>query len=462
MGHTGTILIKQARIYDPAQQCQGEVRDLYLADGKVSKPFDDPQQIIHAAGRPVLAGGIDPYGQLAAPGQALIRTMADLPSPGETGRIYARMGYVHVHHPFTTLLTSRLVRHSLQQIPFVDTSTSVSIDLRDMGQCIKAGNPEEFCRLARTLIKLSGATGLFLAFPYLKHKKRQNIIKNLSPKKVFSFLSQLEDSELFPISLWGMPGLLENDIPTPERFHIAGLGLAMDSEGSLEKARRFLEAGGSADLGLTAGGRQLVIDGSSTMSPSTLSLDIGLHHPLRFSLQDMPFDGPVGKMGWSLLNETRKSWHLALAASGPAGGQIGGMPEIAAWLMDPGARPQSVRNIFNNDDFNLYELARMTRFEPARFLGLPDSGHLQEGAKASLAIYDVNPETVTDRITEALSHCWCLVKEGVLVRENGEFTGQVPPNRIYGREMDVDESALTHTNLLQYPTLRFEHLNACQ
>ena len=135
------ILIKGARVYDPSQEWAGELRDLYLSGGRISEPFGDPQHTIDAGGRPLLAGGIDPHCQLAGHGHSLTRMFVGSPSPDEIGLAYARMGYVHVHQPFTTLLTAGLVRHAMGRIPFVDTSTCVSIDLRDMGQSIRGNQP---------------------------------------------------------------------------------------------------------------------------------------------------------------------------------------------------------------------------------------------------------------------------------------------------------------------------------
>ena len=111
------ILIKGARVYDPSQEWRGEVRDLYVAGGRISEPFDDPQHTIQAGERPLLAGGVDPHCQLAGHGQSLSRMLMETPSADEVGRAYARMGYVHVHQPFTTLLTAGLVRHALSLVP---------------------------------------------------------------------------------------------------------------------------------------------------------------------------------------------------------------------------------------------------------------------------------------------------------------------------------------------------------
>jgi len=451
------ILIKHARAYDPAQQWHGEVRDIYLAEGRVSEAFDDPQRIIDAGERPLLAGGIDPHCQVAAPGQILAQVTDGYPSPAGMGRLYARMGYVHTHHPFMNLLTAGLVSYTLGSIPFVDTSTCISIDLRDMGHSIRANQPETFCRLARGLIQLTGATGLFLPFPFLRHKQRHYIQKNLSPKKVLSFLSALEDPEILPIRLWGMPGLLENDFPAPEKFHISGLGYALDCEASLFKAREFLEAGGSADLGLPLEGEEVIIACESSIS-NGISLDMGLERPLSLFTRATNPGSPETAAAWSLLDRAAPQWRLALSASGPAGGQPGNMPVVISRLLDPGTCPPESDREQKDSPFNLYQWAHLSRVEPARYLRLSDMGHLGIGARAQVAIYDLEPQMDSEQIKTALSGCWCLIKDGICIRENGEFTGQLAPACLQRRRVEVDLSGLLSTELLQNPTLRYEHL----
>lgn len=457
-----SILIKGARVFDPAQEWRGEIRDLYVTGGRISEPFDDPQHTIQAAERPLLAGGIDLHCQLAGHGPSLTRMLLETPSADAIGRAYACMGYVHVHQPFTTLLTAGLTRHALSLIPFVDTSTCVSVDLRDMGQTIRSKQADRFCSLARAMIKLTGAVGLSLPFPYLRHQQRHYIQKNLSAKKVLAFLSVLEDPEVIPIHLWGMPGILDTEIPSPGNFHVGGLGMALDSEAAVEQARGFLESGGSADLGLNTGAEQLVVSAASTMRRAPLSLDLGLQTPLAFHSRTIPLDHSVSLAGWSLLRDAARDCRLALGASGPAGGRFAGMPQATAWLLDSNARPDPLREVLGPYTSDLYEWARRTRLEPARVIGLAGLGHLRPGARANLVIYDLKPEAGGEETEAALRDCWCLVKDGVLVREEGAFTGRNPPVQIRSREVDVDVSGLSHTDLFQNATLRFEHLDACR
>jgi hypothetical protein len=257
-----------------------------------------------------------------------------------------------------------------------------------------------------------------------------------------------------------MPGLLDNEIPSPDHFHIAGLGIALDSDAALEQAKRFLDEGGTADLGLSTGQEQLVVSADDTLHQASLSLDLGLQRPLAFQTRAIPLDNPLTVAGWSLLKEASPSCGLALGASGPAGGQFGGMPAVGTWLIDPHSRPPELRETLGGLPFDLYEWARRTRLEPARSTGLADLGHLRTGGRANLVVYDMQPDTTGEEAEKALRDCWCLIKDGVLVREEGTFTGNKPIVETRAREVDVDLSGLAQTDLLQNTTLRFEHLDA--
>ena len=137
------------------------------------------------------------------------------------------------------------------------------------------------------------------------------------------------------------------------------------------------------------------------------------------------------------------------------------MPAVSAWLLDPSSRPPELQAFPDGGSFDLYEWARRTRLEPARSIGLADLGHLRTGARANLVLYDLLPDANGEETEEALRDCWCLIKDGVLVREDGSFTGTNPPVQTRSRKVDVDLSGLAHTDLLQNTTLRFEHLDAC-
>jgi formylmethanofuran dehydrogenase subunit A len=85
-------------------------------------------------------------------------------------------------------------------------------------------------------------------------------------------------------------------------------------------------------------------------------------------------------------------------------------------------------------------------------------GHLRVGARADIVLYDLLPETAGEEMLSALSDCWCMIKDGVLVRQGGAFTGLEPPRITRCREIDEDVSGLAQTDLFQNATLRFENL----
>jgi len=451
-------LIRNAKAYDPSQNWRGEPRDLYLAEGRLSRPFPDPDRIIEAAGRPLLAGAIDPCCLAPAPGLNLMQLLAGFPGPEQLGRLFARLGYVHLHYPFATLITAGLVRHNLGRIPFVDASLCACLDLRDMAPLVRADRPREFVQQARALVRLTGAIGLALPFPFLRHRQRHYVQKNLSPGKVLSFLARLEDPELGPVHVRGFPGLLENDIPEPGRFHIAGLASALDCESSLKRAAAFLDAGGSADLGLGVGGEQILWDHGHAVSPCGLSLDVGLQAPIRFQRATVALDDPHLLHGWDLLAQDRSSWRLSIGASGPGACQPDQLQQVLAWLARPEARPAEVAARFREPGIGLYDWALRTRLEPARLLGLQDLGHLQEGARASIAIYGLEPSEPSDPTKSTLVDTWCLIKDGIPVREEGRFTGMDPPRQLRASGLQADLEGIEKADLFQNPTMRLENL----
>ena len=130
----------------------------------------------------------------------------------------------------------------------------------------------------------------------------------------------------------------------------------------------------------------------------------------------------------------------------------------SSWMLCREGRPQAVENVMGGTVFSFGDIARLTRLEPARQLGFEDLGHLKAGADANVSIYDIKPEMDTADLTEALSNCWCLIKGGQSVIENGCFTDTPPPSEIRYRNIDADPEIFKHTALLQNPTLRLANL----
>ena len=91
------IRIQNGRVYDPVNNWNGDVRDVYYEDGVIAAPPQGTQEIetFDAGGCAVLAGGIDPHAHIAGEPLALLRDAGDpaVPSDWTLGREYANMGY---------------------------------------------------------------------------------------------------------------------------------------------------------------------------------------------------------------------------------------------------------------------------------------------------------------------------------------------------------------------------------
>ncbi|MBJ7495521.1 MAG: formylmethanofuran dehydrogenase subunit A, partial [Gemmataceae bacterium] len=65
------IRIKGGKIYDPTHGINGEVRDIWIKDGKIIAPPIEadilPEKVIDATGRIIMPGGVDMHCHIAGP-----------------------------------------------------------------------------------------------------------------------------------------------------------------------------------------------------------------------------------------------------------------------------------------------------------------------------------------------------------------------------------------------------------
>jgi formylmethanofuran dehydrogenase subunit A len=194
--------------------------------------------------------------------------------------------------------------------------------------------------------------------------------------------------------------------------------------------------------------------------PGTLSIDAGIHnsYPLQYEIRESGLDSDPSRYGWMMAKEPRDAARICLSNISPPLGDICRIPWVITWMIEREQRPESIDKALDGRVFDLSEIARLTRLEPARQLGFNELGHLKTGAAANVVIYDLEPRKSSRQIAEALSNCWCLIKEGVVIRDKGSFINVSPPSKIRYRKMDTDLAILKQTALLQNPTLRLENL----
>jgi formylmethanofuran dehydrogenase subunit A len=140
-------------VYDPANEVDGEVRDVWIADGKIvpapTDPIVRPGRTIDAAGLVVMPGGVDMHchiagakpnaARLLAPEQKrpphvvprtdLTRsgTLGCVPSTFATGYKYAGLGYTTAFDAAVSPLGARHAHHELADTPCLDKGIFVLV-----------------------------------------------------------------------------------------------------------------------------------------------------------------------------------------------------------------------------------------------------------------------------------------------------------------------------------------------
>jgi len=150
------MLIKLAsgKIHDPANRVSGEVRDIYVEDGKIvaAKPSARVDRTYDLKGRIVMAGAIDPHTHIGGGKMTIARMLmpedhqkdevarTDLtragtghavPSSYITGYRYAEMGYTSCFEPAMLPANSRQAHMEMGDIPMVDKGAFVMLGSDD-------------------------------------------------------------------------------------------------------------------------------------------------------------------------------------------------------------------------------------------------------------------------------------------------------------------------------------------
>ena len=140
------LRIKGGKVYDPRNGVRGDVRDLWIAEGRVVVAPTDPavraDRTIDAAGLVVMPGGVDMHCHIAGPKVNMARkmmpdqrrsspplcrtpltrsgTVGAVPSTFATGYLYAGLGYTTAFDAAIPPLSARHAHEELQDTPLID------------------------------------------------------------------------------------------------------------------------------------------------------------------------------------------------------------------------------------------------------------------------------------------------------------------------------------------------------
>lgn len=162
------LRITGGRVYDPANDIHGEVRDICVSNGRiVSQVEGDGVRHIDASGRTVFPGGVDVHTHVAGGALTFARAMTPenhrvaakfihspelragiggtTPTTFATGYLYAGLGYTTVNEAAVPVLSARHTHEELRDTPIVDKSCCVLmanneliLDLLEAGETERA------------------------------------------------------------------------------------------------------------------------------------------------------------------------------------------------------------------------------------------------------------------------------------------------------------------------------------
>lgn len=178
------LKIAGGTLYDPAGGVDGEVRNLWIADGKIVDPPADPQvrpaRTIDASGLVVMPGGVDMHCHIVGPAVNAARMMTPqkqrpphvqprsgelrsgtrglVPSSFTTGHLYAGLGYTTAFDAAIAPLAARQAHLEMADTPCLDKGFFVLVGNNHYAlECIQRGEREQLRHFLAWLLRRTGA-----------------------------------------------------------------------------------------------------------------------------------------------------------------------------------------------------------------------------------------------------------------------------------------------------------------
>ncbi len=482
--------LKGARIYDPVNQINGEVGDIWIRDNLICAAPDNPTEAdktINLEGKVLMAGAIDIHSHIAGgnvnnarvllPEQHLAE-QARYPqhpfssakwSAADTGYRYAEMGFTTVVEPAVLPINAAQVHAELADIPIIDTAGLAIV-----------GNDDFLLRMLRDKAEQARIND-YIAWTLHATQCLGVKVINAGGATAFKFNERqlnLDDE----VPMYGMSSreiltavqraVVQLGISHPVHVHCNNLGIPGNVTTALETIKaaegmpmhlahvQFYGYGDQVDSGFSSGAKALA---DAVMANPNITVDVGqvlfgqtvtisgdvmrqfdarhIANPKKWVVWEgedggggiVPFHyrpkNQVNALQWAIGLELflliDDPWRIFFTTDHPNGAPFTAYPELFRLLMDRdyrnlwldkiNAKSADISLLRHLDrEYDLYEIAIMTRAAPAKLLGLSDRGHLSVGAIADIAVYQ--PQ---DNKAAMFGKAELVLKEGVTVVEKG-------------------------------------------
>jgi formylmethanofuran dehydrogenase subunit A len=261
------IRVTGGKVYDPANGIDGVIKDVCMAEGRIS-PAAEGARTIDASGMIVMPGGVDVHTHVAGgalnfarglvpENQRTARTFLHAPdrraglggmtpTTFATGYLYAGMGWTTVNEAAVPILSARHTHEELHDIPIVDKTTLVLMANNEFVlDLLEAGEVERARHIVAWLIWAAKAYGVKAVNPggveAWKWGKNASTLfdpvegySSVTPAKIISSLAAIVDDLKLPHPVHlhcnnlGVPGNFATTIETMKvldghRAHLAHL-----------------------------------------------------------------------------------------------------------------------------------------------------------------------------------------------------------------------------------------------
>jgi formylmethanofuran dehydrogenase subunit A len=252
------LKISGGTVYDPISGIEGEVRDLWIRDGRVVPPPESPEvrpdRMIDASGLVVMPGGVDIHCHIAGPKTNMARkmrpeekrtgpmvrrtaitrsgTLGSVPSTFATGYRYAGLGYTTAFDAAVPPLAARHAHEELADTPCIDKGFFVLMGNNHyVMQALRDGQPQRLRGFVAWLLSAAKAYGVKIVNPGGVEAWKQTPAGNASdldyrvgyfdvtPRQIIGGLARAAD---------------ELELPHPVHVHPNNLGLPGNWKTTLE------------------------------------------------------------------------------------------------------------------------------------------------------------------------------------------------------------------------------------
>ncbi|MEM1896240.1 MAG: formylmethanofuran dehydrogenase subunit A [Ignisphaera sp.] len=422
-----------------------------------------------------------------------------VPNVFKIGYGYARLGYTFVVEPATPPIKTRHTHHELDAIPIIDKATYVLVDSNWLAlDLIKEGSKDQIVAYLAWLLSATKTYALKLVDPgsdiswVLKGRgvdideeipeyglTPRDIIKSVAeaaqylniPHKVHVHCNRLGYPGNYETTLKTMSLTDEltklSDGPVMHITHTQFTGYKGDSWSTLESGGEDIAKELNRNPYITLDLGQVILDRPATTMTADAPFEYVLYHLTRWkwASMDTEVDAAAGivpyrykkksyvntvqwVIGLEIALLARDPWRIFITTDHPNAGTFFDYPKIFAWLVSKKAREDTMKEVNQralrksilpsiDREYNLYDIAVMTRASPAKLLGLDKiKGHLGIGADADIAIYDINPHEVDisknyEALIKAFSRAWIVIKDGEIVVKDGEIVKTIHGKTFY-------------------------------